>query len=272
MHRSMIPDIVFNHRLSLNIIAVLNDGGMTWIMSGTRIITDISKIEEQLLRVIEMAKQVLVIVSPYIQITASKSKRWTTLVKAIIDAVRRNVAVTFISRAQDAYNRDDIMKVLAQFREIGCSVFLLSNLHAKIYYNETIAFVSSMNLYLASTVKNHEIGVIIDDPSDLNTIRNYLEDLVSFNESKSVGGKRVVKTAKAPAGMKDTFFKITKKGREYYHARLEGKYPTRIPISAVDIPLEPGAIYTCKATVQWRTARSGRKKSYLSDITGIAKK
>ena len=241
-------------------------------MNGTRVITDIGEIDNALMHVITTAAQDLVLVSPYIQITASKSKRWTELVKAITEAVNRGVSVTFISRAQDAYNHDDIMKVLAQFRSMGCSVFLLSSLHAKIYYNDSAALVSSMNLYLASTVKNHEIGVIIDDPVELNVIREYLETLVSLNESKSVGGKRVVKTAKAPSGVKDTFFTVTKKGREYYHARLEGKYPTMIPVSSTALPLEPGASYTCRASVQWRTARSGRKRPYLAGMTSIVKK
>jgi len=238
----------------------------------TRILTAIDDIENALMHVIRVSKKSLVLVSPYIQITASKSKRWTELVKEITSAVGRGVSVTFIARAQDAYNHDDIMKVLVQFREMGCSVFLLSSLHAKIYYCESIALVSSMNLYLASTIKNHEIGVTIVDPGELNEIREYLMTLVGLNEAKSVGGKRVVKTTKAPSGLKDTFFKVTKKGREYYHARLEGKYPTRISISDVPAQLEPGTSYTCNAKVSWRTSRSGRRKSFLSDITSVARK
>jgi phosphatidylserine/phosphatidylglycerophosphate/cardiolipin synthase-like enzyme len=238
----------------------------------TRILTEIDDIESALLRVISTAKKDLVLVSPYVQIEASKSNRWTELVNLLRAAVSRGVSISFISRGQDAYHHDDIMKVLAQFREIGCSVFLLPNLHAKIYYNESMALVSSMNLYLASTIRNHEIGVIVDDPGELDEIRRYLTVLVSKNESKSVGGKRVVKVEKAPAGMKDTFFKVTKKGREYYHARLEGKYPTRVALSAVPVPLEPGMSYTCKASVQWRTTRSGRKKSYLASISNVEKK
>jgi hypothetical protein len=192
-------------------------------------------------------------------------------VKAIKDAVKRGVYVTFISRMMDAYNRDDAMKLLAEFREIGCSVFLLANLHAKIYYTESLALVTSMNLYLASTIQNHEIGVMISDAANLDRIRQYLGELVSLNEAKSISGKRVVKATKVPSGMKTVAFKVVKKGRGYYHVRIDGKYPSRVAFGDVgSVDLAPGKIYTCTANVQWRTTKTGRKKSFMTGISGIS--
>ena len=58
-------------------------------------------------------------------------------------------------------------------------IFLVDDLHAKLYYNGKQALVTSMNLYQHSAEKNYEIGICFDDEANLDKIRSYLKFLRS---------------------------------------------------------------------------------------------
>jgi phosphatidylserine/phosphatidylglycerophosphate/cardiolipin synthase-like enzyme len=233
------------------------------------VMTAIDDITNAVIHVVKSARKCAMLVSPYLQIQVSRTKKWNELESAVKAARKRGVTVTFIARAKDAHNRKDAMTVLKPFREIGCSVFVISHLHAKIYYNEHECLVSSMNLYLGSTVKNHEIGVMLRDEESLQEIRDYICNLVGMAEKKSVGGKRVVSRKPAPTGTKETWFKVTKKGTKYYTIKLEGKYTSRMEIKDIGKSLIIGKEYNCHGTVKWITIHGGKKRVYLNDVTGI---
>lgn len=232
------------------------------------VLTRIDDIEDALICIIDGAENELVMTSPYVQLQVSKEKKWTGLFRAIREAVSRGVKVTFISRTMDAHNRTDAMKVLKPFRELGCSVFLVSNLHAKVYYNGKEALITSLNLYMGSTFENKEIAVTVKDDNELLKIRRYLASMVGNHDKKSVNGGRVVSRRKTPKGMKETWFKVTKKARKYYYIRLEGKYPGRTEIDGMDDNLTTGKSYDCKCKVNWRTMR-GKKRVFLDSVSSV---
>jgi phosphatidylserine/phosphatidylglycerophosphate/cardiolipin synthase-like enzyme len=125
-----------------------------------------------------------------------------------------------------------------------------------------------MNLTMASTIRNHEIGVIVDDPADLQSIRSYITDLVGAASKKSIGGGRVISMQKAPSGEKEIRLKVIKATRENYHARIDGKYPVKISMTDVSSRLEPGREYTCTAVVQWRRINN-KNKATITGVTNI---
>jgi phosphatidylserine/phosphatidylglycerophosphate/cardiolipin synthase-like enzyme len=236
-----------------------------------RVLVDIDQITRALLFMIKEAREELVIVSPYIQLQFSEKRRWKEFDAAIGTALNRGVKISFISRERDASTTKDAMNLLKEYRGMGCSVYLVPNLHAKIYWNETIALVTSMNLYYGSTIKNHEIGIIIDNVQDHDAIKKYIVELESASLKTSIDGGRVSSKHPAPTGLKKTFFKITGKGTKYYRIKLEGKYPGMIEACNVDVVLEKGFMYDCTARVNWRTVGS-KKRVYLDAMTGIKKR
>ena len=233
-----------------------------------RILADIDQITRALLFMIKNARRQLDIVSPYIQLRFSAKKRWKAFDDAISEAIRRDVKISFVSRERDANTTADAMKLLKEYRELGCNVFLVPDLHAKIYWNETIALVTSMNLYYGSTIKNREIGVIIDSPRDHDAIRKYIDELKASSMKTSIDGGRVSSKEPAPRGVKEASFKVTGKGTKFYRIKLEGKYPGTIMIDSVAEVLVKGNSYRCIATIQWRTVGTRRRVS-LESISSI---
>lgn len=238
--------------------------------SPNHVITEIDKIADAIVHVITVSDRQLVLVSPYIQLEFSKSKKWTEFNKAIDKAVDRGVDVTFITRERDAHNRKDTMQLLKSFRDRGCNVYCVENLHAKIYYCETMAIISSMNLTLSSTIKNYEIAAVIHGSAEMRAVKDYIDEMRDDYTRRSLNGGRVQSRVKVPDGLKKTWFKVTSKGTKYFHVKLEGKYPAMIEFSEVKskVNIVPKKSYSCKASIAWRTIR-GRKRAFVNYVTGI---
>jgi phosphatidylserine/phosphatidylglycerophosphate/cardiolipin synthase-like enzyme len=235
------------------------------------VITRIDQITRAIIYLINQSREELVLVSPYLQLQFNKSNSWKEFEDAMNNALHRGVKVTFISRSTDEYNRKDAMHTLSDWRKKGCSVYLLEHLHAKIYYSESIAIVSSMNLYLGSTIKNYECAVVIDQPVEMDAIRFYIEEMKDASLKYSVEGSRVINEHPAPSGTDDTWFRVDSVGSKYAHVKLEGKYFTMIDIDQVTGTVEKGRSYNCHATVKWRTVR-GKKRVYVENVTGLVRR
>ncbi len=226
-------------------------------------ILDTKEIVEELFYIINTSTKELIIVSPYIQLT-----RWNELYKAIDKALERGVPITFISRERDRYYRKDSMKILDEFRKKGCSVFIVPDLHAKIYCNDERALITSMNLYRASTEKSKEIGVLITNEKNVKDTKEIISQIIKQNVKKSIEGKRIVSKVKAPSGLQQTEFKVTTEKDKYYTVKLVNGYSARIGKDESKNQWKIGKSYTCKAVHQWASFGS-RKVLYLNDIGEI---
>ncbi|GAG85505.1 unnamed protein product, partial [marine sediment metagenome] len=64
-------------------------------------------------------------------------------------------------------------------QEEGCKVYLIPNLHSKIYCNESKALITSLNLILFSILNNKEIGILLNkelEPEEFNKIISYVKE------------------------------------------------------------------------------------------------
>jgi len=117
-----------------------------------------TEIAAAMVGMVEEAEQVLVLISPYFD-------PWEHLSAAIKNAaVGRRVSTTLVVRGGD--DRDKQAKHAEPFREYSVTVAYLSRLHAKIYFNEKRAFITSLNLLKSSALGSWEVGVMLDREAD----------------------------------------------------------------------------------------------------------
>ena len=136
-------------------------------------IIEIKPVWNTVIDVINEAQDELVLVSPYNEYSVP-------LKEALKKAAERRVRVTAVCRQEQKGKEDAHFEWL---RDIGADVLLVSRLHAKIYYNESTAVVTSMNLLKSSATDSKEIGFIINDTDLRDQIREYVQrDLIAHSQ------------------------------------------------------------------------------------------
>lgn len=130
--------------------------------SGTAIefLTD-WQIGDGLLRIVREARQQLTLVSPY-------NRHWGHLKREVEAAQRRGVAVAAYYRAEDPAHAPEYE---------GASITPVRMLHAKIYANEKVALVATMNLVETSAAYSREVGLLVRDPKLRREIDEYVQSL-----------------------------------------------------------------------------------------------
>ena len=128
-------------------------------------IIEINQVWNNVIKVIEDAEEKLVLVSPYNDYSVP-------LKEALTKAAGENVVITAVCREEQKQQEG---KHFEWLRGIGADVYLVERLHAKIYYNESTAVVTSMNLLKGSATDSKEIGFIIKDARLRDQIREYVQ-------------------------------------------------------------------------------------------------
>ena len=140
-------------------------------------------ISNETLQIIKESNEFLYLISPYIQFGKNLYTELKLMKNAIIMSLKRIIDVNLITRTLDRtseYNEKNYEKNLKFMHEEGCKIYFVSNLHSKIYCNESKALITSMNLYLASILNNKEIGVLLtknSESTEYNKIISYALDL-----------------------------------------------------------------------------------------------
>ena len=127
-------------------------------------IIEIDQVWNEVKKIIEKAKCELVLVSPYNDYSVP-------LEEAVAEAAR-TVRIVAVCREEQEKKEEKHLKWLAS---LGADVHLVSRLHAKIYYNESEAVVTSMNLLKTSATDSKEIGFAINDTVLCDQIREYVQ-------------------------------------------------------------------------------------------------
>jgi hypothetical protein len=145
-------------------------------------------IQGKLLDVILKARQELVIVSPYVNLTYSKQ-----VSAALVAARNRGVCVSFYIR-EDAttYNGESKKHV----QDMGFTPRLIPNLHAKLYFNETTGIITSLNLLSSSLGSSIEIGGQLETAEELEELRLFVAQFLTPHE---VGARRLTVPITPPA-------------------------------------------------------------------------
>lgn len=99
-------------------------------------------------QVISEAKEYILLVSPYLDITQPIMSR-------LIQADERNIKILIL------YGKSEISQEMKDFMNKlkNLNLYYLDTLHAKCYLNESVGLLSSLNLFEFSQVNNWEIGV-----------------------------------------------------------------------------------------------------------------
>ncbi len=152
-----------------------------------KILTNTLAISGEILDIINHSKNYLYLMSPYVQLEKDDSSSFfiEKISDALKNATRKHVRIRFVSRASDDNTESQAEKVLKQYIERGCELFLIPNLHSKIYCNESKVLITSMNMYLHSVLNNAEIGVLLNSENDVEDIREYIETLITDNQKIS---------------------------------------------------------------------------------------
>lgn len=104
------------------------------------------EIATRIMTLIDNAKTELILVSPYISID-----NWQKIKKCLQRAVDRGVHITIYARENATQNLDTI-------KSFKVNLYLVKDLHAKIYLNDTYAIASSQNLIQYSDDNSIDFG------------------------------------------------------------------------------------------------------------------
>jgi PLD-like domain len=114
-----------------------------------------SEINSSIERIIRNAKQHIVLISPYIQISDS-------FVERINEAIKAKVKVELVFGKESPSEQQ--LEILSTMK--GLQIKFLEHLHAKCYYNEELMVISSMNFFDYSAKHNFEMGILINRQTD----------------------------------------------------------------------------------------------------------
>ncbi len=114
-----------------------------------------SEINASIEKIIRNAKQRIVLISPYIQISEIFADR-------ISEAIKSKVKVDLVFGK--TIPKDQQLGLLSLIK--GLHISFLEHLHAKCYYNEESMVISSMNFFDFSARNNIEMGVFVDRKTD----------------------------------------------------------------------------------------------------------
>ncbi|MDG1434036.1 MAG: phospholipase D-like domain-containing protein [Saprospiraceae bacterium] len=126
------------------------------------------QITSEILNTINQAEKYIVLVSPYVNFT-----NWDRIKQDLINAMKRGVKVEFFTRF-DSNNSQS----WEQIELLGIQPKLIKNLHAKLYYSEKSAIVTSMNLLTSSNLNAIEFGSIYHTEEELKELKSYVRQFL----------------------------------------------------------------------------------------------
>lgn len=134
------------------------------------------KISTEILDIIYEAREYVILVSPYVNL-----KNWDRLSVELQNAQKRGVRIDFFVR-----NEPENAKSWEQLAQIGIKARLVSNLHAKFYFNEKFGLISSMNLLSSSNSNSIEIATKLTEEQELGELKRFVKDFIGINEINSL--------------------------------------------------------------------------------------
>ena len=236
------------------------------------------------------------LVSPYVQLGKSETDEWKRIKSVLKFALNRGVNVNFIIRKPDDnkgrgkcdggnWNGDEMAgnhktrpdEWLKEFQAPNCKIYLIENLHSKVYYNKSEAIITSMNMYYHSSKFNYEIGVIISkqDKEELEKLENYIQFLISEatlfqNEQKIIQERTDLEQTEEETQLVE--FRVISRGYKWVKVETPKGYENRILITDADAShLLVGKRYKAKARINWERTNYGINVTYtnIHDVSMI---
>ncbi len=137
-------------------------------MTSPHVLTD-DEVASAILKVIRTAKKEVVLVTPYLDL-------WGHADAALELCVKRGVIPkVYVRDGKDIADHEDVIWLL----ENGIEVSVVDSLHAKIYLNEDIVVVTSMNMTDYSTKNSLEIAFVLTDREASQRVRDYVSNRIA---------------------------------------------------------------------------------------------
>jgi len=148
---------------------------------------------------IKGTKDRLILISPYLQFTDRIKEHLSNL-----NIQKRDIRIVYRENKLQLEENNWLES------QIGIRTSLCKNLHAKCYFNENEAIITSMNLYEFSQQNNNEMGIYISktqDPDLYNATLEEVQRLLTISEEIRVTVKIV--TADTPAKTEKKHFEVS---------------------------------------------------------------
>ena len=145
------------------------------------------EITTALVEIIQEAKEKLILVFAY-------HNQWLRLRDEIALATKRNVSVKMY------YRPDTTEGNPAAKYEAGIEAIAVARLHSKVYANERVALITSMNLTQFSALNSRETGLLIRDEQVLREIEDWVSTLSQDMPNNVVLGSEGGQVTAVPLG------------------------------------------------------------------------
>lgn len=119
------------------------------------------QISGEIMTLIEEADKKVILVSPYFKV-----KNWHKLINIFNTLINRRIEVEMFVREGE---HDSIKEA----REVGFRPITIPHLHTKLYMNEKIAIVSSMNLLYSSDTSSLDIALKTENQKEYDEVMEY---------------------------------------------------------------------------------------------------
>lgn len=137
--------------------------------------TDSSETKAAINRIIKNAEERLILISPYLQIP---DQLRDTLKDTIANGGEKGVKTILIYGKSDLDHKESEWL----YSVPGLEIRFIKNLHAKCYLNENEALITSMNLYQFSMENNYEMGVLLENPSEVEENEEKKKEAAQFQK------------------------------------------------------------------------------------------
>lgn len=123
-------------------------------------------ISGEIMNLIEEANEKMIFVSPYYHIS-----KWTKLLYCLEKLKKKKVAAEF-------YVREDATECINEVKTAGFQPLPIKRLHAKLYFNEKQAIVSSMNLDFRSDSQSLDMALITENEEEYSKIIQHFDQFI----------------------------------------------------------------------------------------------
>jgi len=145
---------------------------------------------------------------------------------------------------------------------VNFKLYIVENLHAKIYYDKSEALITSMNLYLHSATHNYELGVVIQthEVDEKNKLEKYIQYLLEVGElylsDDEINQKEEIKEITVVDDSQPIEFRVFDKTSSYYHVETPEGYDRKIALDQTSM-LELNKSYKATAKIIYKEFRYG---------------
>jgi hypothetical protein len=230
--------------------------------------TSTNSISGKIESIIKEAQEELFIISPYIQL-----KNWENIKQAINFALKNDVKFTLIVRTPKSKDIEKILEQIKDFHEMNFKLYMVENLHAKIYYNKSEGLITSMNFYLHSAENNYELGVVVQesDENEKGRLEKYIQFLLEMGElyvtEEDITQEQELSKTNGIDELQQVEFRVYHKAMKWYHVETPNKQDHKLEIDEIPT-LEEEKSYRAKAKINWREFSYGFNVFYtqIKDI------